>query len=532
MDFMKMYRFFYISTCIILISTGLFAGPTIIRDSRVSDTAVTPVLGRGYSLGTNTFQSTCMDNVIITEPSYDFTYTFESMSEKTTTKTTTSQTGKTEVSSTEGSTSKPEYSGQYKYGAWTYSWSKEYRDVYKKMISRVGKTTKSGTDTLTSNIVNVNIDLHSYYASIDESKSKMSESAVKLLEKKDIAGFFSSCGPYYVRSIGRHAVFQSFFEYQTKDGKRDESFEGMLEEQIKGFRVAVYKSSAESGGQTNYTGEWQGKREEYTMPAKQEQLAETFNEIASEKHLTITTMAYGLGKNKEATLISYDIDTFKKAIKDAFLSMQDTSTGKVEQMEVIPWVENIAFQNVLNIQDEDEYITEVGNDGKPILDSEGNPQKRRLMLNEKKLLLNENAEFIMEIDRTDRNMMNMYYKAKLCRRNINMNWKTREGDKFTGIKPEYRDARIQNKKDITKTILLSELDDIVSDAHINEILAQHKEFMYGGQGGANACMREIMKQGIYKMSYRDINACKTVAQNMGEIQNDTIDHYCMPELAE
>ena len=50
-------------------------------------------------------------------------------------------------------------------------------------------------------------------------------------------------------------------------------------------------------------------------------------------------------------------------------------------------------------------------------------------------------QFIIEIDRVDRNLMNMYYKARLCRRNIDMNWK-----RGNQIKEEYEGALIQNKR--------------------------------------------------------------------------------------
>lgn len=48
------------------------AGPTIIRDQMVQDLNVTPVLGRGYSIATNTMQSTCLTDVVLTDPSYNF----------------------------------------------------------------------------------------------------------------------------------------------------------------------------------------------------------------------------------------------------------------------------------------------------------------------------------------------------------------------------------------------------------------------------------------------------------------------------
>ena len=64
-----------------MLGSGLYAGPTIVRDSRAQDTGTTPVLGRGYSISTNTFQSACLAEVVITEPSYDFQYRFEEAKE-------------------------------------------------------------------------------------------------------------------------------------------------------------------------------------------------------------------------------------------------------------------------------------------------------------------------------------------------------------------------------------------------------------------------------------------------------------------
>ena len=57
------------------------AGPSVIRDETLTDVGTTPVLGRGYSLATNTFQSICMKEIVKTKPSYDFKYKFEQIEE-------------------------------------------------------------------------------------------------------------------------------------------------------------------------------------------------------------------------------------------------------------------------------------------------------------------------------------------------------------------------------------------------------------------------------------------------------------------
>ena len=46
--------------------------PYVISDDRVRNLDVTPVLGRGYSIMTNSFQSTCLKVEEITIPSFNY----------------------------------------------------------------------------------------------------------------------------------------------------------------------------------------------------------------------------------------------------------------------------------------------------------------------------------------------------------------------------------------------------------------------------------------------------------------------------
>lgn len=48
------------------------AGPFFVSDDRVRDLEVTPVLGRGYSLMTNSFLATCLAAEEATIPSYNY----------------------------------------------------------------------------------------------------------------------------------------------------------------------------------------------------------------------------------------------------------------------------------------------------------------------------------------------------------------------------------------------------------------------------------------------------------------------------
>jgi hypothetical protein len=448
--------------CIVLVSLiaiSIFAGPTIIRDNRIFDLAATPVLGRGYSLSTNTFQSTCMKDIKVTRPSYDFDYTFESMESLKETKRASTISGKADVS----------------YLAF---------DIKASGTS----TTIEGKMYFYHNVrVEVNVD--TYYASVDESSTNLSDSSRILLANNDIPGFFHSCGSYYVRSLGRTAKFVSIFTYLHEEETRDKQFELQLELAIKGFGAQLIKLLG-GGGQADLS-----------LSVKS-----SFAAMARKKRLTITTKAWGLGKNEKASLISYDLETYKAAIKDAFMSMQDPMTGRVTTMEIVPWVENADFQRYIKLEEDTEAET-----------------GKKLLLFEKKHILSMNAEFLARIDRTARNLMDIYYKALICRQMIDMNWK-RDGKFLPGLE----DAEIQNNRNPNK-IRITRLDSELSPENIEQLYRNEDAFMYG-EGGARDCIKEIIKEGIFKRSWRDIEVCRNLRKKFSTSLNEIIDDYCMPRL--
>ena len=59
------------------------ASPYTISDDRIRSLDITPVLGRGYSIGTNSYQSTCLIVNEVTTPSYNYDFTFTDFSKKT-----------------------------------------------------------------------------------------------------------------------------------------------------------------------------------------------------------------------------------------------------------------------------------------------------------------------------------------------------------------------------------------------------------------------------------------------------------------
>lgn len=51
---------------------AVLAAPTMLSDDRVRNLDITPVLGRGYSIMTNSFLSTCLDHNETSVPSYNY----------------------------------------------------------------------------------------------------------------------------------------------------------------------------------------------------------------------------------------------------------------------------------------------------------------------------------------------------------------------------------------------------------------------------------------------------------------------------
>jgi hypothetical protein len=332
-----------------------------------------------------------------------------------------------------------------------------------------------------------------------------------LLSSKDIPGFFNSCGSFYVRSITRKASFFSLFEFEYTTIDEAKEFVHQLETQLKGFQKLT---------------EEEGKEEKVETEKKsREEIEKSFKSRAEKYNLTITTMAWGLGKDEKATLISYDVESFKNAIKDAFISMMDEGTGKVDSIEVVPWVENTEFQILIGLDKEDQEPAR--------LESGTRVPRKPLLLYEKKQILNLNAEFLAEIERNNRNFTNLYYKARICKQHIDQNWKDfNPASKKLEFKEDFTKRYVRNNRG-GKPILLNDLDTYLSKGYIDGLLVKQKKFMYGGDEwgkGARECINQIIGEGIFRVPYHDLESCRKLSEQMGEGEHDILESYCMPVL--
>jgi hypothetical protein len=434
------------------------AGPTVLRDDQLKDLAVTPVLGRGYSLATNTFQSICLTDFPKTKASYDFHYKFEQIEADGSRKSDTTVGG----------------SGEYRGGAFGFS----------ARVKVSGSTQIIDGKTYHSHHMLVTTTVDSYYSSIDESKARIGDAARELLTANDVPGFFDACGMYYIRSIGRNAQFVSIFSYKTETQTRDVSFEAKLQAEIKGWGHSAKVDTNTKG---------------------------TIKEEATKKYLTIESTALGLGKDEKASLIAYDLETFRAAIKDAFVSMQQEDTGMVISIEVVPWVENADFQRILKLHE-----PKPGADGKTISPY---AQKR---------ILNQNGEFLAEVDRVARAKLNVYYKAKQCRARIDLDYKV--GGQ---LQPEFAEASVINHRSGARTPLAT-LEAALLPDKIEQLFTEYRSFLYGDGAnsvGAVTCVRDLLDAGLTVRSHRDIESCNKVEQSFAVISAQLIDENCMPKLA-
>jgi hypothetical protein len=507
-------------------ASAAHAGPTVIRDEMLRDTAITPVLGRGYSIATNTYQSICLVNVVKTKPSYNFSYLFQEMKEDGTIARTSSTASS---STTAGAT-------------WFMTFSSEQST----------RRDESTNVTWTKHHMLVTILVDVYYSSIDEAATKMSPAASAILQSKDLPGFFDACGMYYVRSINRQAALVSRFTYESRSSKRDTAFEQHLKTSLSGFSI------------------WGGAGGSRSSDVK-----ETSSQSFSATNLTIQTVGLGLGKKESVDLISYDLDTFRNAVKGAFAASQPEDVGKVTSIEVAPWVENTEFQLLNKL--EPVQVPVLDAQGKQVVDpplepgGAPRPKTKTILAYAQKRTLTQNSEFLAEADRAARAKLNAYYKAKQCRTQIQLDHMIqRDGGKWNFMDGDDGKSRgeipVINNRSGRDPQPLSWLYGLLTDNYMALLWMEYDAFIYGGGGpvveaadknpverskiaeeyltgkkpppyphnvfpGATNCLTDLVDAGITITSYRNVKTCERLEEMFAVVNGRAMDDYCMPSFS-
>lgn len=183
--------------CIIAVGTFLpEAGgqATTIKDERVQRLDISPVLGRGYSIMTNTFQSTCLIVTEVTAPSIDYDNSFNDFSDSNDVKV----------------------------------------DAGKKLSHSLGypsfaKSIQPGNGPSKPIYLVNSMRIERYYTSMEEQNSPLSNDAKYLLGAQDYVGFFKACGPSYVRSIQRAQEMFTIFSFKSTSRDRGRTYASRLQ---------------------------------------------------------------------------------------------------------------------------------------------------------------------------------------------------------------------------------------------------------------------------------------------------------------
>ena len=187
-------------------------------------------------------------------------------------------------------------------------------------------STTSKTKSTTQNVI-ASMTIERYYSSVKEEVSPLADDAFTLLESQDYVGFFKACGPNYVRSIRRVQEVHAVFKFSTTSSETASSFAASL-------KVSTPAGGAEGG---------------FSASSK-------FASATSS--LTINILGYGMGLSADGseTMVATSISEYKDVMIYSFKSFTQNedsyNIGMVYGMEVVPWVNNVAFQVAANLDAE------------------------------------------------------------------------------------------------------------------------------------------------------------------------------------
>ena len=184
-----------------------------------------------------------------------------------------------------------------------------------------------------------------YYSSLREEHSPLSDDAYTLLDRQDYVGFFKTCGANYIRGIRRAQEVVTWFEFQSTSLSLTTEYSRHI--------------SHSSGGRQRRGGFFGRFRKPRITPRKTRTNSLNINTKFSsmQQSLSIVVKGYGLGLNHEGsdTLVVTSLDDYRQVMKTAFRIMTQSKDsyhiGMVYGMEVIPWVDNVAFQVAARFHD-------------------------------------------------------------------------------------------------------------------------------------------------------------------------------------
>lgn len=159
-----------------------------------------------------------------------------------------------------------------------------------------------------------------YYSSLDETESGFVDAIDEMLAYGNLVNFFQACGPSYIRSISKRSEVTTEFSYtstsRTADGKFNDE-------------IILRAQNSEGGSPSGF---------------------ENLNSNAAT--LKIWIEMYGLSVSaaaEDTLLIASDLEDYRDVMDSGFQGMMDPSAGYVQSIEILPWTENSAFYNAVEL---------------------------------------------------------------------------------------------------------------------------------------------------------------------------------------
>ncbi len=181
--------------------------------------------------------------------------------------------------------------------------------------------------------ITATMSIERYYSSVKEEVSPLAADALTLLDAQDYVGFFKACGPNYVRTIRRAQEVTAIFEYESTSSDLSAEFSKDLQG----------SAGADGGAPTN-------------------QVAGKAKFASLNSSLKIKIIGFGMGLTLEGSesMVATTLEEFNGVMKFAFNSMTRAEgarhIGMVKGMEVVPWVNNLAFNAAAKIGDENVLV--------------------------------------------------------------------------------------------------------------------------------------------------------------------------------
>ena len=222
--------------------------------------------------------------------------------------------------------------------------------------------------------------------------------------------------------------------------------------------------------------------------------------------LYIRLAGFGLAKKHILSLAPTDLDSFKKILQNSTQAMAGNLTGRVEAIEIIPWMDNLNFQYFLNQKE--------------------NKQSHFL----RKWIIAENSEFIAQLKNSYRELQEQYFMAVNCQAKLTRHLAREKAWK------QIKFRNYQNQKTIIATQLLKQLTALTGQntlwLNTNKPLSKtlYQKWQEFTQK-ADECLAELEPEMI-RTSYRDISSCADMITELVQIMPQTLLDYCPPEVSD